>query len=396
MVPDSTKSVFLLVLLAFVAAPAGGRDIVNITPHVTKDTNNYLSPVNHVSDVKVNDGSSNTVTVMHSRGEGGVSKTRTVRIDSNGVAADIVVIKKDDDYEEDEAMTDLKEYQHEEYASEDMTSSVTLVDSGLDARAEIANYNKFMDEIFRRMNGAIKAKRLDPMDLRLESNEVAAADSNEVRKRGVRKHLFYPPPSSRSTTESILILEDPSKPPRRPTTTPANSPTPEIEAIVAEDDDDDLNETEQTDVSTIRGSLHGMSTLKRLGDVSIHIHESHRTISCPFALGPLELKIMKTLGNGRKKRTKSATATTDLMLGMMDLKIDRDSGQTEITNVVFDEPGGVAVKGSITRRVNDLKRRKDKVKVADAPFKLVLASKAAQGIKKVARLVVASPIKTRR
>ena len=117
-----------------------------------------------------------------------------------------------------------------------------------------------------------------------------------------RKHLFYPPPSSRSTTESILILEDPSKPPRRPTTTPANreefgsfwldfgrrvlldwfgsawlenlrfyqrkpqnnsttknhlwrttdSPTPEIEAIVAEDDDDDdLNETEQTDVSTV-------------------------------------------------------------------------------------------------------------------------------------------------
>ena len=35
-----------------------------------------------------------------------------------------------------------------------------------------------------------------------------------------------------------------------------------------------------------------MSTLKRLGDVSIHIHESHRTISCPFALGPLELKVV--------------------------------------------------------------------------------------------------------
>ena len=49
--------------------------------------------------------------------------------------------------------------------------------------------------------------------------------------------------------------------------------------------------------------------------------------------------------------------------------IDRDSGQTEISNVVFDEPGGVAVKGSITRRVNDLKRRKDKVKVAESPFK---------------------------
>ena len=61
---------------------------------MSEDTNNFLAPVNHVSDVKVNDGGSNTVTVMHSRGESGVTKTRTVRIDSNGVAADIVVIKK--------------------------------------------------------------------------------------------------------------------------------------------------------------------------------------------------------------------------------------------------------------------------------------------------------------
>ena len=61
---------------------------------MSEDTTNFLAPVNHVSDVKVNDGGSNTVTVMHSRGEGGVTKTRTVRINSNGVAADVVVIKK--------------------------------------------------------------------------------------------------------------------------------------------------------------------------------------------------------------------------------------------------------------------------------------------------------------
>jgi hypothetical protein len=45
-----------------------------------------------------------------------------------------------------------------------------LVDPGMDARREIANYNQFMDEIFTRMNGAIKKKRLDPMDLRLQAN----------------------------------------------------------------------------------------------------------------------------------------------------------------------------------------------------------------------------------
>ena len=93
-----------------------------------------------------------------------------------------------------------------------------------------------------------------------------------------------------------------------------------------------------------------MSSLKRSGDVSIFIHENYRTIQCPFALGPLELKVSKTVGEGKTARTKSATATTDLMLGLMDLKIDRKSGQAEITDVFFDEPGGVDLKGSLRRR----------------------------------------------
>ena len=41
----------------------------------------------------------------------------------------------------------------------------------------------------------------------------------------------------------------------------------------------------------------------------------------------ISLQISKTLGSGRKKRTKSATATTDLMLGMMDLKIGKNIQQ---------------------------------------------------------------------
>ena len=48
--------------------------------------------------------------------------------------------------------------------------SVTLFDPMLDGRKEIAKYNKFMDEIYTRMNAAIKAKNLDPMDLKLLPN----------------------------------------------------------------------------------------------------------------------------------------------------------------------------------------------------------------------------------
>ena len=43
-------------------------------------------------------------------------------------------------------------------------------DPMLDGRKEIAKYNQFMDEIFTRMNIAIKAKNLDPMDLKLLPN----------------------------------------------------------------------------------------------------------------------------------------------------------------------------------------------------------------------------------
>ena len=49
-------------------------------------------------------------------------------------------------------------------------SIVAGFDPMLDGRKEIAKYNQFMDEIFTRMNIAIKAKHLDPMDLKLLPN----------------------------------------------------------------------------------------------------------------------------------------------------------------------------------------------------------------------------------
>ena len=94
-----------------------------------------------------------------------------------------------------------------------------------------------------------------------------------------------------------------------------------------------------------------------------------------------------------KSKVKSAKAITDLMLGLMDFKIgkfrwkhdekniiyhrvvdityryikekiikgyniiifsyaDKKTGKVEITDVIFDEPGGVSVQGSLKRRAN--------------------------------------------
>ena len=62
-----------------------------------------------------------------------------------------------------------------------------------------------------------------------------------------------------------------------------------------------------------------------------------------FSLGPLELRVVKTV-NGE---TKTAKAVTDTMLGLMDMRIR--SGQADITEVYFDEPGGVSVSGNLRR-----------------------------------------------
>jgi len=94
-------------------------------------------------------------------------------------------------------------------------------DPMLDGRKEIAKYNLFMDEIFTRMNIAIKAKQLDPMDLKLLPTN--SANSDKVPRSGA-------------------IYEN---------------------------------------VQKVKAWLHGMSTLKRTGDVSIFFHADHRTIQCP-------------------------------------------------------------------------------------------------------------------
>lgn len=58
----------------------------------------------------------------------------------------------------------------------------------------------------------------------------------------------------------------------------------------------------------------------------------------------------KTISNGS---TKTAKAVTDVMLGLMDLEIDQgQNGKAQITDVYFDEPGGVDVSGNLKKRAH--------------------------------------------
>jgi len=167
----------------------------------------------------------------------------------------------------------------------------------MDIRTQISMYGRVMDEIFRRMNIAIKLKGLDPMDLKLLPNS-AKLRRRQVKQKPLGQNI---PGSSKTdgiatTTKSILILTQYPTTTTTTTTTKRPRPRPPVAAIVAEDEE----EEEASVHGQIRGWLFGMSTLARSDDVSLFPDY----IQCPFTLGPLELKVSRTIGFGRFQRTK--------------------------------------------------------------------------------------------
>ena len=84
--------------------------------------------------------------------------------------------------------------------------------------------------------------------------------------------------------------------------------------------------------------------------------------------------------------TSSAAAVTDTMLGLMDMQIDAKTSSAAITDVYFDEPGGVSVTGNLKRKRAHLKHNSN----GYSPYRLQVASRAKKSLEQVARLVVAS------
>merc|ERR1711892_19369 len=97
------------------------------------------------------------------------------------------------------------------------------------------------------------------------------------------------------------------------------------------------------------GSLSGIATLRRSGDVTIENDESHILVTSIFTVGPLQLEVSKSSGHGKARTVKTAKATTDLMTGVMVLKVKPD-GSAHVKKVVFKKPEHVDVKGSISEK----------------------------------------------
>merc|ERR1712045_159419 len=85
------------------------------------------------------------------------------------------------------------------------------------------------------------------------------------------------------------------------------------------------------------GSLSGIATLRREGDVVVEEEENHKVITSEFHVGPLQLEVSKMYGKGQGRTIKSAKAITEVMSGTMTLKVKPD-GTAHVRKVVFKEP----------------------------------------------------------
>jgi len=104
-----------------------------------------------------------------------------------------------------------------------------------------------------------------------------------------------------------------------------------------------------SDEGKARGSLSGIATLRRSGSVEITEEEDHKIISSEFTVGPLQLEVSKSFGEAKERQVKTAKASTDVMKGVMVLKVKAD-GSAHVKKVVFKKPDHVDVSGSLSAK----------------------------------------------
>merc|ERR1711953_908388 len=131
------------------------------------------------------------------------------------------------------------------------------------------------------------------------------------------------------------------------------------------------------------GSLSGIATMERAGDVKVEDEDNHKVVSSEFSVGPLQLQVSKIYGKGKARTVKTAKAVTEVMTGTLVLKVKPD-GTAHVKKVVFKKPENVEVKGKLSennpRSLNSMRNSVNKMR----PL-------AAMKILKTARYVLKSP-----
>merc|ERR1711902_311635 len=131
------------------------------------------------------------------------------------------------------------------------------------------------------------------------------------------------------------------------------------------------------------GSLSGIATMERAGDVKVEDEENHKVVTSEFSVGPLQLQVSKIYGRGKARTVKTARAITEVMSGTLVHKVKPD-GTAHVKKVVFKKPENVEVKGKLSdsqpRSLTSMRNSVNKMR----PL-------AAMKILKTARYVLKSP-----
>ena len=113
-----------------------------------------------------------------------------------------------------------------------------------EAEEEMASLNQFMDAVLRRMSAGLRAKLMDPMELGLQPRQSHQAEDQRINRRD----------NSRIGRGINKTLDE-----------------------------------------TSRGTLTGLATLRRAGDVSFTSGKDQKILSCQFTVGPLLLEVSKSV-----------------------------------------------------------------------------------------------------
>jgi len=320
---------------------------------------------------------------------------------------------------------------------------------------EVARFNNYIDAIYRRMNAALKAKLMDPMELNLdekvkknsedkkkakksrvlrEAVEDDDVDDQEVdievdrmgkpsnkggkkkkgkgkskeerqaerqKKKNLRKKKEE---KDKSAKEKRRALKKDKKEKKKKNAKKSNRESrsgqknkkngkknknnKNDKKKKARKNNKGKNKARKQDTrdgksEKMVGSLSGIATMERAGDVKVEDEDNHKVVSSEFSVGPLQLQVSKIYGKGKARTVRTAKAVTEVMSGTLVLKVKPD-GTAHVKKVVFKKPENVEVKGKLSennpRSLNSMRNSVNKMR----PL-------AAMKILKTARYVLKSP-----
>jgi len=299
--------------------------------------------------------------------------------------------------------------EEENVRDKDMPDAVII-----DSAEQIARFNNYMDAVYRRMNAALRAKLMDPMELNLnpKSDKKERKEKKEAKKR-VRRDVMEESEVLEQEEEEeeeqmgevdrMGTVKKGRKAKNKPDKNKNNKKKNDSKNKNKGDKNKNKNkggnkgkdkkkgqkksdrqkkremkkalkkrekssrkvgelsrgkrakhskgkdDKKKTDDGKSMGSLSGVATLRRSGDVKVEDEKTHILVTSLFSVGPLLLEVSKSLGHGKARTVRTAKATTDVMTGVMVLKVKPD-GSAHVKKVVFKKPDRVDVKGSISEK----------------------------------------------